>query len=235
MKSKKILSMFLALVMALALAVPAFAEDVKVEGSINLPTINVVLPTSTSMIMNPYQLEVKLNPKDANETPSTEQIISPLMTVKNLSNIGVQVGVTVAGTVTKGSTATLATAKLTGGNSTDKEAFVYVKFLIGDPDMSADDIVKGTEPTAKGDYELILAADADFPTKLDPDGTADKTNKSNILAATSDAKNPAEGGVLGFRFFGDMVSAPDDSWTDKDTLGATLSFTFTPIAGILPA
>ena len=53
----------------------SFADDVKVEGSINLPTINMVLPTTASMIMNPYELNVKLNPRDPDETPVDDQII----------------------------------------------------------------------------------------------------------------------------------------------------------------
>ena len=64
MNFKKLISTAMAGVMALSLSLPAFADDVKVEGSINLPTINMVLPTTASMIMNPYELNVKLNPKD---------------------------------------------------------------------------------------------------------------------------------------------------------------------------
>ena len=45
-KSVKLISTAMAGVMALSLSVPAFADDVKVEGSINLPTINMVLPTT---------------------------------------------------------------------------------------------------------------------------------------------------------------------------------------------
>ena len=144
MKFKKLISTAMAGVMALSLSLPAFADDVKVEGSINLPTINMVLPTTASMIMNPYELNVKLNPKDPAETPVDDQIISPLMTVKNLSNIGVKVAVSVQGTKGRG-TAAFATGTTQGSTkSTVKEAFVYAKFLIGDPDMAIGDI---TAPT----------------------------------------------------------------------------------------
>jgi len=56
-----------------------------------------------------------------------------------------------------------------------------------------------------------------------------------------DGFTAADGGVLGFRFFGDMTQAPEaadgssDPWTDKDILSATVSFTFSPVAGSLPA
>lgn len=244
---KKIISMFLALVMALALAVPAFASSgtVDVPGTVNLPTINVVLPTTASMIMNPYQLEVKLNPKDTTETAKTDQIITPLMTVKNLSNIGVQVGVTVKGTIGKTSNATFAAADVTPATETSKTAFIYAKFLKGDPDMAIGDIGKETTaPTADTATITIVTADADgsFPTAFDPDATQ---AAANTLTGTTDSKNAADGGVLGFRLFGSMANAPEkagtaagttvaDPWTDKDAMSVSFSFTFTPVASSLP-
>lgn len=234
MKFRKIATTFLAMAMAATLTAPAFASSaaankVQVEGAINLPTINVVLPTTASMTLNPYKLNVKLDKNDT--TGSEDQIISPLMTVKNLSNIGVQVGATVTGTLGKGSTATFKNATA-AAVTTGKEVFVYVKFLIGDSDMEATDITAEASPATGGMVVILSDTETDV-VALKPSIAADTTNKTNILAATSDTKNPAEDGVLGFRFFGDMSKVTD--WTDKDTVGATIAFTFTPVAGILPA
>ena len=230
---KKIVSMFLALVMALALAAPAFASSGKVDvaGSINLPTINVVLPTTASVIANPYKLDVKLNPKDTTETPSNDQIISPLMVVKNLSNTGVQVGATVKGVLGKGSDATFATAS--AASSTDKDIFVYAKFKIGDASMEIGDIGPETTPATAGLVVILDDTDQAVP-QLDPTSAAATTVTAtgNVLAGTNDAKNPDTNGVLGFRFFGDMGKVT--TWTDKDTVSATIAFTFTPTS-IKPA
>lgn len=202
MKSKKFLSLLMAGALTASLSAPAFAATdpnaVAVEGTIQLPTINVVLPTTASMILNPYQLNVKLDKNDADG--SEDGIISPLMTVKNLSNIGIQVGANVKGVVGKSSGAVFATG--TTATSTDKEAFVYAKFLKGNPDMSIDDLsAETTAPTSSTGMIVILSADADGVDVPDlaPGAAADTTTKKNILAATSDTKNPAEGGVLGFR------------------------------------
>ena len=232
---KKIVSMFLALVMALALAAPAFASSGKVDvaGSINLPTINVVLPTTASVIANPYKLDVKLNPKDTTETPSNDQIISPLMVVKNLSNTGVQVGATVQGVLGKGSDATFAAAS--AASSTDKDIFIYAKFKIGDADMGIDDIAaETTSPTSTTGLIVILDDTAQAVDQLDPGdaAAASVSATGNVLAGTNDAKNPDANGVLGFRFFGDMGKVT--TWTDKDTVSATIAFTFTPTS-IKPA
>lgn len=247
MKFRKITSTFLALAMTTALAVPAFASSGKVDvaGTVNLPTINVVLPTTASMTLNPYKLEVKLNPKDADETPSQDQIISPLMTVKNLSNVGVQVAVNVQGVKGKGTAEFAATTTQGSTPSAVKEAFIYAKFLIGDPDMAESDITaEASAPSADAARLVILDTTNKAVTKLAAtDAAATSGADVNVLVGTT-GKTAAEGGVLGFRFFGDMTSAPvktegsdtvADNWTDKDTLSATVSFTFSAVPGSLPA
>lgn len=214
---KKFVSMFLALVMALALTIPAMASSgtVKVDGSIQVPTLNVVLPTTASMIMNPYNMTVKLDPKDATKT-STDQIISPTMEVKNLSNIGIQVGISVSGTTGKGDVTFAASS---AAASTTKEAYIYVAFEIGDTGLDV------TDTNGTGNETVVLSTTAAEPTTF---ATTVAAASGNTLAASTDAKTPATNGVLGFKFFGDTGNVT--TWTDKDTLGASIAFTFTPVA-----
>lgn len=243
---KKIVSMFLALVMALALAAPAFASSGKVDvtGAINLPTINVVLPTAASLTLNPYGLNVKLDKTDTEGV--TDTVISPTMFVKNLSNIGLQVKATVAGTVGKGSTAKFLTAAPTASD-TDKGAWVYVMFKIQDDATTAIDKPAAastpTPGTTHGTALVDVVADGDDPAEVkgyELDAIASTTAATiNQLAPTADTKNPAEGGVLAFRFFGDAVASPKDDagnlvpWTDKDTLSASIAFTFDVVPGAI--
>lgn len=251
MKLKKFASAVMAGVMALTLTAPAFASSGKVDvaGSINLPTINVVLPTTASMVLNPYGLSVKLNPKDTTETPSTDTVLSPTMYVKNLSNIGIQVKATVAGTVGKGSNAQFLTAK-PGSTDKDKGAWVYVKFNIQDDATTA--IEKpATDPTLSGSSAThgtalvsVIATGSD-PTEVNGFGldAAASTAAATInqLAPTA-TKDPAAGGVLAFRFFGEAVQSPEktegtdsvlDPWTDKDVLSASIAFTFEVVPGAI--
>lgn len=214
---KKITSMFLALVMALALTIPAFASSgtVKVEGSIQVPTLNVVLPTTASMVMNPYNMSVKLDPRDP-ASAVNDQIISPTMEVKNLSNIGVQVGIKVTGTKGRGD---VEFATGSAASSSTKEAYVYVAFEIGNTGLDvADTNGSGTSTVVLSDTEQNVT---DFLSTA-------VASDANTLAASADGKAPAADGVLGFKFFGD--TAPVTTWTDKDTLAATIAFTFTPVA-----
>lgn len=176
---KKITSMFLALVMALALTIPAFASSgtVKVEGSIQVPTLNVVLPTTASMVMNPYNMSVKLDPRDP-ASAVNDQIISPTMEVKNLSNIGVQVGIKVTGTKGRGD---VEFATGSAASSSTKEAYVYVAFEIGNTGLDvADTNGSGNSTVVLSDTEQDVA---DFLS------TAVASN-ANTLAASADGKAP---------------------------------------------
>lgn len=249
---KKITSMFLALVMALALAVPAFASSGKVDvaGSITLPTINVVLPTTASMILNPYGLEVKLNPKDTTEEPVTDQIISPIMQVKNLSDIGMKVDIKVNGTVGKGGTAefTDEDPTATTGAPTGKVANVVGYFAI----IGNDDVADFAAPasmtigTTPGTVQVLPVDETDDTVGVvkgfEPATAADEAGRTNVLAPSKDKKttNDEDKGILAFLFTGSAVKAPtktvdsnevSDPWTDKDVLSASVSFTFTPVPG----
>ena len=210
---KKIASLFLALVMTLSLAVPAFAQNgtVKVEGTIQMPTINVVLPTVASMVLNPYKMDVKLDPKSS--TVSTDQVVSTLMQVKNLSDIDIAVKAKATGTIGKGTVA-FANASVASDTSAPK-AYIYGVFAVG----NADDTLSAGTPS------VVLAT-----TEKDVDGfgPSDAVGNTNTLKASADKKTPAPNGVLNFQFFGDTSDVT--TWTDKDTLGATVAFIFTPVA-----
>lgn len=218
---KKITSMFLALVMALALAVPAFASSgtVKVDGSIQLPTINVVLPTTASMVMNPYKMSVKLDPRDP-ASAVQDQIVSSTMEVKNLSNIDIQVGIKVTGTIKNTTdTAPAFSAASVATDSSAKKAYIYVAFEIGDTGLDvADTSGNGTSTVVLDTSEQEVS---DFAS-----GSA--AGNANTLKASADLKAPSTDGVLGFKFFGETSAVT--TWTDKDVMSATIAFTFTPLA-----
>lgn len=246
--------MFLALVMALALAVPAMAEDVKVEGSITVPTINVVMPTTASIMLNPYGLSVTLV---KGGTPSTEQVISPVMQVKNLSDIGMKVAIKVAGTKGKG-TADFSSADLDPDTTTvtAKVANIVGYFKIVTNAALADDQIAAfmtaavnADPSTNDDgavQVMTVGEGATAPEVTAFTAAADATEGTgtdrNVLAPSADKKNPADYGVLAFTFTGTAVASPQktesgvtsaDPWTEKDTLGATVSFTFTPVPGAI--
>ena len=169
------------------------------------------------MVMNPYKMSVKLDPRDPT-TAVQDQIVSSTMEVKNLSNIDVQVVIKVTGTI-KNTTDTAPTIKTTSAaSSSTKEAYIYVAFEIGDTGLNV------TDTSGSGDDTVVLSTTEQDVTNFAP-GAA---SAANTLKASADLKAPATDGVLGFKFFGDV--APVTTWTDKDTMAATIAFTFTPVA-----
>ena len=59
MKSKKLIAMGLAVVMTLALCVPALAEDTVITGMYKEIQIDVDIPTVGTAVINPYGMPVK--------------------------------------------------------------------------------------------------------------------------------------------------------------------------------
>ena len=97
MNFKKIMSGALAAAMALSLSATAFAAGTSVtdlsEGAeLELTsvtkgaTIEVVVPTSATVALNPYEMNVKLaNGKLENDTAKGAQVISPIYKIENKS------------------------------------------------------------------------------------------------------------------------------------------------------
>ena len=101
MKSKKALSLMLAAVLVLSLAVPAFAEEtVTFEVEVYAPTIEVEVSTeeTVSVILNPYELEYDAS-EYGGEADSTDQVICATQYIKNLSDFDVDLEVSAEVTV----------------------------------------------------------------------------------------------------------------------------------------
>lgn len=148
---KKTVSLFLAMIMALA--VPVFAGTSTGSGgastgsgganswsataSVQIPTIAVTLPSNGTVFVNPFGFTVvtasgvaatdaQMSNDSTTET-SSEKIVSPVYLIKNESPMVLDVGVIASATINTGSTMTLNAVPLTEG-STKKEAFIFAQF-----------------------------------------------------------------------------------------------------------
>lgn len=149
---KRILSGAMAGVLALSLAVPAFAtgttaepNTTNVDATYQAADIAVTVPETGKAFINPYGLDIEVpeNAADSGNTNKTtisgQQIVSAPMAIKNESKMDLKVGATVTGTVKSGSTMTFAAASTKGtpdlpdtdanyvAPSTTKAAFVYLQ------------------------------------------------------------------------------------------------------------
>lgn len=134
MKMKKLLSGAMAAALSLSLAVPAFATNtvlngveglaegatVEVTGTTQTATVKVTVPTTGSVVLNPYGLDYTHEGQTV-----TDQIISADQYIVSESNLPIKVSTTVTGTI-EGTGDFMAT---TAAGETDKK--VNLNFEIG--------------------------------------------------------------------------------------------------------
>lgn len=174
MKFKKIISSALAGALALSMSATAFAEDTTstdsvieaaggtattlIEGSVEALTIKVTVPSTGSVILNPYRLEVGTEKLQ-------DSVINAGQFIKNESNVAVDVGVSVTGAVE--GNAKLATAPVTADVTTNS-VFMYFQMMEAEdgttePDWTdyteASDILVGTRAVSKSGMVKMEAGD----------------------------------------------------------------------------
>ena len=153
--------------------------------------IDVLVPSSGELVINPYGLEV-----DMDGGVSTDQIVHSCQTLINLSDFPVIVDVSVTGTIPAESGAGFVSAP-PAQDAPGQDVFLYAEFQ---PDPSG----------WVGEYWGL-------PYQVLADASGE-----NVLTLEA-------GGEGYFRMFGAMSVYPEDPWSDTDTFGAVLSFTFTPV------
>ena len=215
MKTKKFLSLLLAMVMTLALAVPALAADTDLEqsteitGTTQAPTIKITVPSTGSVIVNPYKMEVTLG-----SDKKTDQIVGAVQYIENASDVALKVSAEVTGK--PAGNLAFATATTQGTKAvTTNSVFMYFEMEVTDD--------SSTEPTwgtydSKSTKQILVGAKA--------------VKKADMvtLAAGDGTDAASTGGYAAFHLAGDAASAPTTAWTGADKADVSIAFTFTPTA-----
>ena len=191
MKTKQLLSTVLALLLALSLPAASASEPPAPDAG---GLINVIVPSTGHMVINPYRLAVR---PDGVET--TAQLVHAPQALTNLSDFPVTVNVTASASLPRESEAVFVHAP-PAPDAKAKEVFLYAEFQ------------------ARPDW--WEGAYLDLPNQLpvSPRGAS----AGNVL--TLDAQ-----GEGWFRLFGALAPSPASAWSDTDTFGAVLTFTFAPL------
>ena len=191
MKTKQLLSTVLALLLALSLPAASAAEPPAPDAG---GLINVIVPSTGHMVINPYRLAVR---PDGVET--TAQLVHAPQVLTNLSDFPVAVNVTATASLPRESEAVFVHAP-PAPDAKAKEVFLYAEFQ---------------EPP-----DWWEGAYLELPNQLpvSPRGAS----AGNVL--TLDAQ-----GEGWFRLFGALAPSPASAWSDTDTFGAVLTFTFAPL------
>jgi hypothetical protein len=235
---KKVLSLALAGAMAASLAVPSFAaNETTVTATYKEVTINVDVSTTGNVYINPYALPVKIGTGASGDVKVSEQIVTEPLTIKNKTDVKLDVNATATATINTGSTMTLATSALTK-DDTAKKAFVYLDVVSATTLSGADSAV-----TAAAIADAYKAAGWTKAESYKEDATnllvlnaAKATTKSGLVtlaAAELDTdgttlKTYNAGSIAVFRLNGNCVAAPKDPWAATDGFTAKIAFTFVP-------
>ncbi len=192
------------------------AEGQEITGTttVNLPTIEIIVPTTANIVLNPFQLSYT----DADGAESTNQVISAVQTITNKSNVGVAVNVVDLKAVP---TSNVKVATGSAAKLTDKSIFLYL--AVADTEANLGTAYDKT----KKDNQVIIPGVAADATK----GAVDK-EEMVILAAGNETATTAK-----FTIGGDMVANPtkkndskelvSDPWTASDGVTVSFKFTFT--------
>lgn len=234
MKSLKtrILSAAMAGILAVSMAIPAFASSTNIEGSYQDITIAVLVPKTGTAQINPYGLPVKLN--TAGQSITGEQIVTKPLAIANQSEVDLAVSATVTASI-KGDLKFLEAAP--AADDTSKSAFVYLQMKQETTLLQAG---LNTEKTGFTDAVLDPAAaawkqayNADKDLVLNSRETgASKDNmvflKKGTAGSDANLMDIVAGGAAMFRLSGAVVAGPREAWTAADGFTSTVAFTFKP-------
>lgn len=234
MKLKKLASAALAGALALSLSAPAFAagvtppaantatsleQNTSFSTTVQVPTINITVPSTGAVVINPYGMTVQ---NDAGDDV-TNQIVSATQYIVNSSDVALNVDVTVTGTLPANKKdVKFATASTKGGTKvlTTNDIFMYFEIGSatandgsGDPTWPTAYVAK---PEATQAVKQVLVA-------------AKATTAKNVLTL---AAGNVDTTYAAFHLTGDVVSAPTRAWVADDAVSVAVAFTFTPTATV---
>jgi hypothetical protein len=242
MLNKRIMSLTLAALTTASLAAPAFAANsTALTASYTPITLDVTVPETGTVTINPYGLPVEIMKSDGKTSAGTitgEQITTAPLAIKNNSSTKLKVSVSASTTTSKTSGVTFredtlkdletkAKSDTTVVVPTDKSIHLAVDFkksaTVGKTaDVTADKLTE--EYLKSGEWDT-----PDASVDLDADGACESTDTGISLPAYDSTSGYVAGSICLFRLSGDLVEDPeDDAWTTKDTFTTTLAFTFKP-------
>lgn len=226
MTFKKVLSAVMAGAMVLSMGLTAFATgtptgqvelegeegyEIEVGGATQVATIKVQVPEVVGFIVNPYRLDAK-NEEIGITTAGDTQVVSPLQKIVNLSDFKISVGGTIYAYENSEEAKLVATlSSATAPAKPPKEAVINFVAKAG----------------TKADTTALKASDTGVASV---DLSTAKTDAGVALGAIQVDEKDGASNAYTFNFDGSAQDAPATAWTEGDTFGATISFTFTAVA-----
>lgn len=214
---KKTFSLMMAMIMAIALMLPVFASEdeyeVEATGITSAPTIKVTMPKGMSVVLNPYKMSYSNQGLSISNNQST--FISPAVSIKNESNVALKMQVKGAAVPTDNLKVVNTSNSVQTTAAGDKNVFIQLNVEVN----KTTDVV-ATTTVATTTNTVLSSSDA---TLFGVSGQTDTRLALDAVASGSAT-------YVWLQFSGDVNSNPKEPYTAEDTLGANLTFTFTPVA-----
>ena len=167
------------------------------------PNIEVAVPSSDRIIVNPYHMEV-----GTSHATSTDQIISGEQFLVNHSNVPIRVNVSATGSPVEGSE--LCFAETMGDLHTGSKAvYLYMEFQ---PSPDGSTVLSWDGEFRDTEHQLLISSR--------------ETARDGVLTMAAGDQEPTYGV---YRFFGAAAGSPDRPWTARDTFELTVVFQFEPV------
>ncbi|MBQ9493554.1 MAG: hypothetical protein IJR54_07480 [Oscillibacter sp.] len=219
MKTKKFMSLILALVMAFSLAVPAFATatptldntdlsdmskinsaTTTVNGTYQAPVLALTVPKKINLLLNPYGVSVTTNKDTAIEQQNVQrQIVSADNLIISRSNVPIDIKATATATIASAEGGAWTLAQTTpAADSVKKEAYVYMVFgtvTPATPINSANavtDFMLTAPANGKKPYQGLAFSDIGYPQTPNltaPSAATDK--RDGIILKAGEGKETA--------------------------------------------
>lgn len=212
---KKMFAVMMAMVMVMSLALPVFASDdeyeVEASGITAAPTIKLTMPKGMSVVLNPYKMSYSNTSLDITNNQST--FISPAVEIKNESNVALKMEIKGAAVPTDNLKVVSASSSVQTTNPGDKNVYIQLNVEVDKTtQVTSSTTVATTEHKELSSSEATLFGSGQTDTSL------------SLAAVASGAT------YVWLQFSGDVNSNPKEPYTAEDTMGAMLTFTFTPVA-----
>jgi len=215
--------------LTLSVAAPAFAaqQSLDIASTMQVPTLTIVMPTKTGVVLNPYGMTV--TNKDLQIEEESGQIISPTMYVQSKTETPVRVEIQATPTAAKGIELVAAAP---ASNVTDKQIQLGVGYQFVD---TADATVTYASPAASdaaaaaGTVGSTVVTESKFLKGLESSDEGQSSNTYGVNVFKSAYDGNEAGTYLALKMAGAMTGNPSSPWTAEDTLSVALAFTFTPV------
>jgi len=216
MQIKRVLSFAAVSALMLSTISPAFAakgnvRSTKLKVVPKLPQIRVMVPTTGSVYLNPFKRTVTSTTGTGEDNNGA--IISVPSSIANLSEVPIEVNVSVTGAVKSGSTMKL--SETPSMESTGKQAFMYLEMRVVNPTTPLENI--------------SWSSSYDESSHVRVSRTAQVKKNMVTLKAANEQGEATNGGVAAFHLGGDTKNDTTNAWRTSDGVNVTVAFTFTPL------